>query len=144
MYNGSCLQIVAKTFKGKGIEGVEDKDGCHGKPVPVQKIEVRYFIFVHIILVSNFLFFNDPVYFKSIEKCLIRKTPNKWNIPAPVNDVPNVNLNIGSMKMTPNYKMGDKVLIYRIRAIEFVYNCSAILDCNSASLWRIFVEISRN
>ncbi|KAK1801751.1 hypothetical protein P4O66_022392 [Electrophorus voltai] len=30
--------IVAKTFKGRGLEGIEDKDGWHGKPIPKDRV----------------------------------------------------------------------------------------------------------
>lgn len=30
--------IIAKTFKGRGIEGVEDQDNWHGKPVDIKTV----------------------------------------------------------------------------------------------------------
>lgn len=81
---GKPTVIIAQTLKGKGIEGVEDQDECHGKPVTMDKAE-------------------------KISALLKSKVPVKWNIPKPVNDAPDVNM--GSIKMSapPNYKVGDKV-----------------------------------
>nr|XP_034959078.1 transketolase-like protein 2 [Zootoca vivipara] len=36
---GKPTAIVAKTFKGRGIAGVEDADNWHGKPMPKEKME---------------------------------------------------------------------------------------------------------
>jgi transketolase len=78
--------ILAQTFKGSGIDGVENKEGFHGKPVPLEKAD-------------------------AIRKKLVHDKPQKWNIPKPVYDVPNVDLKIGSNKLSspPNYKLGEKV-----------------------------------
>jgi len=78
--------ILAHTYKGNGIEGVENNEGFHGKPVPKEKADL-------------------------IRKKLHNSKPQKWNIPKPVYDTPNVDLHIGSNKMSspPNYKLGDKV-----------------------------------
>lgn len=83
---GKPTVIIAKTLKGKGIEGVEDQDECHGKPVTIDKAE-------------------------KISALLKSKTPIKWNVPKPVNDAPSVNLSMGSITMSspPQYKLGDKV-----------------------------------
>jgi len=78
--------ILAKTIKGKGISGVEDMDGNHGKALPVEKA-------------------------LEIKAKLHSTQPHKWNIPKPINDIPTVNLNIGSIKLSsaPDYKLGDKI-----------------------------------
>lgn len=83
---GKPTVIIAKTLKGRGIEGVEDKNGWHGKPVPVDKANV-------------------------IEATLQSKDLVAWKIPPPINDSPKVDLNIGAnkLKAPPNYKIGDKV-----------------------------------
>uniref|UniRef100_A0A915PHE1 transketolase n=1 Tax=Setaria digitata TaxID=48799 RepID=A0A915PHE1_9BILA len=94
---GRPTAIVAKTLKGKGIVGIEDEvgfaaidyvlDNWHGKPVPEDVIE-------------------------AIEQRLISKTDiiGKLEIKSPVNDVANVQLPIGQIKMTsPEYKHGDKI-----------------------------------
>lgn len=78
--------VIARTIKGKGIEGVEDLDGNHGKPVPLEKA--------------------DPIRAK-----LHSSKPHNWTIPKPVYDTPNVDIHVGSTKLSspPNYKLGDKV-----------------------------------
>ncbi|KAI1724843.1 transketolase, thiamine diphosphate binding domain-containing protein [Ditylenchus destructor] len=83
---GKPTMIIAKTIKGKGIVGVEDLDGNHGKPVPVEKA--------------------NP-----IREKLHSQVPHKWQIPKPIYDTPDVNLNVGSTKLSspPNYKPTDKV-----------------------------------
>ncbi|XP_035244268.1 transketolase-like protein 2 [Anguilla anguilla] len=36
---GKPTAIVAKTFKGKGLEGIENEDNWHGKPIPKDRVE---------------------------------------------------------------------------------------------------------
>lgn len=36
---GRPTAIVAKTFKGRGIKGVEDIEGWHGKPIPRERVD---------------------------------------------------------------------------------------------------------
>ncbi|KAH7730201.1 Transketolase-like protein 2 [Aphelenchoides avenae] len=83
---GKPTMILAKTLKGKGISGVEDLEGNHGKPVDVSKAD-------------------------EIRAKLRSATRHNWTIPKPVEDAPNVNLNVGSTKMSspPEYKLGEKV-----------------------------------
>lgn len=83
---GKPTAIVAKTFKGKGIDGVEDQDDCHGKPVKMDKAD-------------------------QIRAILKSKTPVKWNIPKPVEDAKEVDLGLGRIKMSkpPQYEIGQKV-----------------------------------
>lgn len=78
--------ILARTIKGKGIEGVEDLDGNHGKALPIEKVN-------------------------AIKAKLHSTTPHKWNIPKPICDAPKVDLKVGQLKLAspPNYKVGDKV-----------------------------------
>ncbi|WKY04906.1 hypothetical protein Q1695_005708 [Nippostrongylus brasiliensis] len=77
--------ILAKTFKGQGIEGVADKDNWHGKPVPIEKIE-------------------------AIKGKLHGSKKGKLTPKKPTEDAPAVDLKIGSIKMAPpSYKMGEKV-----------------------------------
>lgn len=78
--------IIAKTFKGKGIENVEDKDNWHGKPVPIEKIQ-------------------------AIE-ARIKNKDGKGTLPIKpvINDIPEVNIKPGTIKMAPpTYNKGDKV-----------------------------------
>jgi len=83
---GKPTVILAQTLKGSGIDGVEDKEGFHGKPVSQEKADL-------------------------IKKKLKSQTPHKWTIPKPIYDAPTVDLHIGSNKLSspPNYKIGDKV-----------------------------------
>uniref|UniRef100_A0A1I7SBL4 transketolase n=1 Tax=Bursaphelenchus xylophilus TaxID=6326 RepID=A0A1I7SBL4_BURXY len=82
---GQPVVVLAQTYKGRGIEGVEDLEGFHGKPVPVEKTE-------------------------AIKAKLQSQTPLKWDIPKPAYDVPKIDLKIGENKITtPNYKLGEKV-----------------------------------
>lgn len=78
--------IVAKTFKGYGIDDVSDKDGFHGKAVDIEKIE-------------------------AIKSKLTSVDPIQWQIPKPVQDVPNVDLKRGNNKLAspPEYKLGEEV-----------------------------------
>uniref|UniRef100_A0A915ETX9 Transketolase-like pyrimidine-binding domain-containing protein n=1 Tax=Ditylenchus dipsaci TaxID=166011 RepID=A0A915ETX9_9BILA len=78
--------IIAKTIKGKGIPGIEDLDGNHGKPVPLEKAD-------------------------QIRAKLHSAKPHQWSIPKPVYDTPDVDIHVGTTKLSsaPNYKLGDKV-----------------------------------
>ncbi|CEF64536.1 Transketolase [Strongyloides ratti] len=77
--------IIAKTFKGAGIEGVENLDNWHGKPVPIEKIE-------------------------AIKAKLTSTQKGTLPIAAPIKDTPEFDLNLGNIKIaTPSYKLGDKV-----------------------------------
>ncbi|VDK47804.1 unnamed protein product [Anisakis simplex] len=78
--------IIAKTFKGKGIENIEDQENWHGKPVPSETV-------------------------KAIEARIKDKSGRgKLIIKKPINDAPEVDIRPGSIKMEPpNYNKGDKV-----------------------------------
>uniref|UniRef100_A0A0K0E7T0 transketolase n=1 Tax=Strongyloides stercoralis TaxID=6248 RepID=A0A0K0E7T0_STRER len=77
--------IIAKTFKGAGIEGVENLDNWHGKPVPMEKIE-------------------------AIKAKLTSTQKGTVPICPPIKDTPEFDLNLGNIKIaTPAYKLGDKV-----------------------------------
>ncbi|XP_040262581.1 transketolase [Bufo bufo] len=77
--------IIAKTFKGKGISGVEDKENWHGKPLPKDLAEQAI---------------------KEIESKIQSK--KKLTPALPVEDAPCVN--IKNIKMpSPNFKLGEKV-----------------------------------
>uniref|UniRef100_A0A914WTD5 Transketolase signature 1 domain-containing protein n=1 Tax=Plectus sambesii TaxID=2011161 RepID=A0A914WTD5_9BILA len=80
------VAIIAKTLKGKGIEGVEDEDNWHGKPVPIEKI-------------------------KAIEQRIKNKGTIALKPQPPIYDAPKVDLKLGHIKLSegPNYKVGDKV-----------------------------------
>ncbi|KAL7859967.1 hypothetical protein SRHO_G00151140 [Serrasalmus rhombeus] len=38
-FKGKPTAIVAKTFKGKGLKGIEDQDSWHGKPIPKDRVD---------------------------------------------------------------------------------------------------------
>uniref|UniRef100_A0A7I4YJF1 transketolase n=1 Tax=Haemonchus contortus TaxID=6289 RepID=A0A7I4YJF1_HAECO len=77
--------IIAKTLKGKGIDGIADQDNWHGKPVPADKIAAI------------------KARFNGSQKGKL--VPKK-----PIEDAPKVDLHVGSIKMAdPAYKLGDKV-----------------------------------
>ncbi|KAK6039961.1 Transketolase, thiamine diphosphate binding domain protein [Cooperia oncophora] len=77
--------IIAKTFKGQGIEGIADQDNWHGKPVPADKVA-------------------------AIKARLHGSQKGKLVPKKPVDDAPKVDLHVGSIKMpAPAYKLGEKV-----------------------------------
>jgi transketolase len=71
---GKPTVILAKTFKGHGIEDVANAENYHGKALPKEKADL-------------------------LRKKLKNDKPQKWNIPKPVYDTPNVDLHIGSNKV---------------------------------------------
>ncbi|XP_075691551.1 transketolase-like protein 1 [Rhinoderma darwinii] len=78
--------IIAKTYKGKGISGVENQDNWHGKPMPKDKVE------------------------SIIKEIQDQIQTNKTPIPAaPVRDAPEVNIADIKMPTPPSYKVGDKI-----------------------------------
>ncbi|XP_067854835.1 transketolase-like [Heptranchias perlo] len=86
MVNGKPTAILAKTIKGKGIEGVEDKENWHGKPIPKDKVE-------EVI--------------KAI-KAGIQKS-KKLTPRQPVENAPTVNIENIKLASPPKYKHGEKV-----------------------------------
>lgn len=82
---GKPTAIIAKTLKGKGIEGIENEDNWHGKPVPAETI-------------------------KAIQARFHGSQKGKLVAQKPINDAPVIDLHVGSTKMpSPQYKIGDKV-----------------------------------
>ncbi|XP_068013900.1 transketolase [Melanerpes formicivorus] len=77
--------IIAKTFKGKGISGVEDKESWHGKPLPKNMAE-------------------------QVIQEIDDKIQNKKKLsPAlPEEDAPIVNIRNIKMPSPPTYKVGEK------------------------------------
>lgn len=76
--------VLAKTLKGKGLTGVEDLDGFHGKALPVQKAD-------------------------EIRARIYNVNPQNWTIPKPVCDAPAVDLHLGANKVAPAYKIGQEI-----------------------------------
>ncbi|CAI5778856.1 Transketolase like 2 [Podarcis lilfordi] len=83
---GKPTAIVAKTFKGRGIAGVEDADNWHGKPMPKEKME-------------------------SIINALQGQIPaNKvYTILPPAGDVAQVTSEEIKMPSPPAFKIGEKM-----------------------------------
>ncbi|XP_069823141.1 transketolase [Dendropsophus ebraccatus] len=78
--------IIAKTLKGKGIPGVEDKENWHGKPLPKDLAE------------------------QAIKEIESKIQSNKKLVPTlPVEDAPSVNIKNIKMLSPPNFKLGDKI-----------------------------------
>ncbi|KAM4722738.1 LOW QUALITY PROTEIN: transketolase [Rhinophrynus dorsalis] len=78
--------IIAKTFKGKGITGVEDKENWHGKPLPKDMAEQSI---------------------KEIEGKIHNK--KKLCPSLPEEDAPTVNIKNIKMPSPPSFKLGEKV-----------------------------------
>ncbi|KTG45206.1 hypothetical protein cypCar_00003502 [Cyprinus carpio] len=84
---GKPTAIVAKTFKGKGLKGIEDQDNWHGKPMPKDRAEE---------LINDLL--------SQIQ------SPNKPLHPQ----LPNENVALADLTpihllTAPEYKIGDKI-----------------------------------
>ncbi|XP_078520724.1 transketolase-like protein 1 [Lissotriton helveticus] len=78
--------IIAKTFKGKGIAGVENEDNWHGKPMPKDKVEAIV---------------------EAIQKEIKNVTRLCPELPA--EDSPKVVIDGILMPSPPSYKLGDKI-----------------------------------
>nr|XP_044991802.1 transketolase isoform X3 [Jaculus jaculus] len=78
--------IIAKTFKGRGITGVEDKESWHGKPLPKNMAD-------QII---------QEIYSQVQSKKKILAAP-------PQEDAPSVDIDNICMPTPPSYKTGDKI-----------------------------------
>ncbi|XP_053551828.1 transketolase-like protein 1 [Bombina bombina] len=78
--------IIAKTYKGKGIVGVENEDNWHGKPMPKDKVEAI------INQIQNQIQAN-----------------NKMCPALPTSDAPKISISNITMTSPPNYKLGEKI-----------------------------------
>ncbi|XP_038603964.1 transketolase-like protein 1 [Tachyglossus aculeatus] len=78
--------IIAKTFKGRGIEGVENADNWHGKPMPKDRVE-------------------------SIINTIQNQIQTNTNLSPkpPTEDAPQISVANVKMPSPPNYKIGDKI-----------------------------------
>ncbi|XP_077185824.1 transketolase-like protein 1 isoform X1 [Paroedura picta] len=83
---GKPSAIVAKTFKGRGIAGVEDQENWHGKPMPKDK--------------------EDSVV-NAIKSQI--QTNKVLSIQPPAEDVPKISIANIKMPSPPTYKIGEKV-----------------------------------
>ncbi|XP_030626074.1 transketolase-like protein 2 isoform X1 [Chanos chanos] len=86
-FKGKPTAIVAKTFKGKGLKGIEDMDNWHGKPMPKDRVEELLSDVNGRILAPN--------------KPLTPELPNE--------DAPPVDITSIRMPSPPEYKVGDKI-----------------------------------
>lgn len=82
--------IIAKTYKGKGISGVENEDNWHGKPMPKDKAE-------SII--------------NEIQSQI--QTNRKISPLVPIADAPKISISDITFPSPPNYKIGDKIATRR-------------------------------
>ncbi|XP_044856533.1 transketolase-like protein 2 [Mauremys mutica] len=83
---GKPTAILAKTYKGRGVPGVEDAENWHGKPMPKDKVEsiigaIQSRIQTHEVLVPQ----------------------------RPIEDVPQISIAGICMPSPPEYALGDKV-----------------------------------
>ncbi|XP_077580348.1 transketolase-like protein 2 [Stigmatopora nigra] len=88
---GKPTCIVAQTFKGKGLKGIEDKINWHGKPIPKDMVDG---------LLQDL---KDQIKFP--KNTLSVKKPNEDAAPA--------NLGLIAMATPPQYKKGDKMATRR-------------------------------
>ncbi|XP_020648707.2 transketolase-like protein 1 isoform X1 [Pogona vitticeps] len=83
---GKPTAVIAKTFKGRGIPGVEDADNWHGKPMPKDKVDS---------IIST------------IEGQI--QTNKVLPIHPPTQDVPQINIGDIKMPSPPAFKIGEKM-----------------------------------
>ncbi|XP_058873406.1 transketolase-like protein 2 [Acipenser ruthenus] len=91
---GKPTAIVTKTFKGKGIQGVEDQDNWHGKPIPKDKVDAILADLQGQIQTNKLL------------------CPEQ-----PVEDSPKVDISSMCMPCPPAYKIGEKMATRRAYGI---------------------------
>ncbi|KAL2104292.1 hypothetical protein ACEWY4_001160 [Coilia grayii] len=84
---GKPTAIVAKTFKGKGLNGIEDMDNWHGKPIPKDRVDALL---------------------EQLQGQI--QSPNKVLSPElPQEDAQPVDHSAICLPSPPAYKLGDKV-----------------------------------
>lgn len=80
--------VICKTYKGKGIPGIEDAENWHGKPLGDKA----------------------PAAIEALEKQMVSKGPWKLAPQRPEKeDAPPVNLSNIRLSEPPNYKLGEKI-----------------------------------
>lgn len=84
---GKPTALIAKTFKGRDFPGIEDQDNWHGKPLGAETDRVL----------------------KHLKTLLKNQGQLKFTIPAPVGQVPQVDISNIKLASPPNYKLGDKL-----------------------------------
>uniref|UniRef100_A0A8B9LH79 Transketolase n=1 Tax=Astyanax mexicanus TaxID=7994 RepID=A0A8B9LH79_ASTMX len=86
-FKGKPTAIVAKTFKGKGLKGIEDQENWHGKPVPKDRVDA--------------LLADLQAQIQAPNKQIQAELPNEDA--APVDNTPI------QLPTAPEYKLGDKI-----------------------------------
>lgn len=86
-FKGKPTAILAKTYKGKGIPGIEDEENWHGKPLGEKA--------------------NDAV--EEILKSVVNNVPASPYVKSPSGDVPPVDDSPISLSEPPSYKLGEMV-----------------------------------
>ncbi|XP_073446897.1 transketolase-like protein 1 [Dendrobates tinctorius] len=116
--------IIAKTYKGKGISGVENQDNWHGKPMPKDKVE-------SII--------------KEIQDNI--QTNKSLTPAAPVKDAPEVDIADIKMLTPPSYKVGDKIATrkaYGLALAKLGHANSRVVALDGDTKNSTFAEIFKN
>ncbi|KAJ7316841.1 hypothetical protein JRQ81_003003 [Phrynocephalus forsythii] len=113
--------IIAKTFKGKGITGIEDKENWHGKPLPKNMAE-------------------------QVIQEIDDKIQNKKRLsPAlPQDNVPIVNIRNVKMPSPPNYKLGEKVATrkaYGLALAKLGHACDRVVALDGDTKNSTFSEL---
>ncbi|KAI1892171.1 hypothetical protein AGOR_G00130520 [Albula goreensis] len=104
---GRPTAIVAKTFKGKGLRGIENEDNWHGKPIPKDREEAV------VSALQALIQTNKPLY---------PEQPNE--------DAPRLDLSPIRLPTPPAYKMGDKIATRRAYGVALArlgQGCSRVV-----------------
>lgn len=121
---GQPTAIIAKTFKGKGITGVEDKESWHGKPLSKDLAE------------------------QAIKEIQSRIQSNKKLTPTlPVEDAPSVCIKNIKMLSPPNFKMGDKMATrkaYGIALAKLGHASDRVIALDGDTKNSTFAELFKN
>lgn len=87
LVKGRPTCILAKTFKGKGLPGIEDMDNWHGKPLGDKADE----------------------YIALIEKQIVNVGPHGFSPSLPTEELSNIPFGNLRLSEAPGYKLGEKV-----------------------------------
>lgn len=101
--------VLCKTYKGKGLAGIEDSDNWHGKPLGDKA----------------------PAAIEALEKQMVSKGPWKLSPQRPEKeDAPPVDISNIRLSEPPNYKIGEKVatrLAYGVALAKLGANNSRVI-----------------
>ncbi|XP_066436833.1 transketolase-like protein 1 [Eleutherodactylus coqui] len=116
--------IIAKTYKGKGIAGVENQDNWHGKPMAKDKLD------------------------SIINEIQGQIQTNKTLTPAaPVRDAPKISISDIKMPTPPSYKVGDKIATrkaYGLALAKLGHASSRVVALDGDTKNSTFSEIFKN